>query len=42
MNYNKVSICDIWGLEVNTEKTKIVVFKKEGQFFENEKWLYGI
>ena len=42
MNYNKVSICDTWGLEVNTEKTKMVVFKKEGQFFENEKWLYGI
>ena len=35
------SYCDTWGLEVNTDKTKIVVFRKRGQVFENEKWLYG-
>ena len=35
------SYCDTWGLEVNTDKTKIVVFRKRGPVFENEKWLYG-
>ena len=34
------SYCDTWGLEVNTDKTKIVVFRKRGPVFENEKWLY--
>ena len=33
------SYCDTWGLEVNTDKTKIVVFRKRGPVFENEKWL---
>ena len=32
--------CDKWGLEVNVEKTKIVVFRKRGQARENETWLY--
>ena len=28
------SYCDTWGLEVNTDKTKIVVFRKRGPVFE--------
>jgi hypothetical protein len=33
--------CNKWGLEVNTAKTKIVVFRKRGKILDNEKWLYN-
>ena len=29
-----------WGLQVNTEKTKIVVFRKRGGLRDNESWIY--
>ncbi len=32
--------CGKWGLEVNTDKTKIVVFRKRGRTRDNETWLY--
>jgi hypothetical protein len=32
--------CETWGLEVNTEKTKIVVFRKRGPLKIDEKWSY--
>ena len=32
--------CSMWGLEVNTAKTKIVVFRKRGRVYENETWVY--
>ena len=32
--------CDRWGLQVNTEKTKIVVFRKRGGLRDNESWIY--
>ena len=30
-----------WGLQVNTMKTKIVVFRKRGNVRNSEKWLYN-
>ena len=33
--------CLKWGLEVNTSRTKIVVFRKKGKLKDNEKWTYG-
>ena len=33
--------CTKWGLEVNTDKTNVVVFRKRGPVFENEKWYYN-
>ena len=30
--------CDKWGLEVNTAKTKIVVFRRRGGLRQNERW----
>ena len=33
--------CLKWGLEVNVLKTKIVVFRKRGRTFENERWTYN-
>ena len=33
--------CNRWGLEVNTTKTKIVVFRKRGRTLINEKWFYN-
>ena len=33
--------CTKWSLEVNTDKTNVVVFRKRGPFFENEKWYYN-
>ena len=33
--------CNTWGLEVNTEKTKIVVFRKRGQKRIDEIWTYN-
>jgi hypothetical protein len=32
--------CDKWGLEVNTDKAKNVVFRKRGPLNANEKWTY--
>ena len=32
--------CNKWGLEVNTEKTKVVVFRKRGGLLNNEFWTY--
>ena len=33
--------CDKWGLKVNIDKTKTVVFRKRGPILSNEKWFYG-
>ena len=33
--------CNAWGLNVNTAKTKIMVFRKRGGLKENEKWSYN-
>jgi len=33
--------CNAWGLNVNTAKTKIMVFRKRGGLKENEKWTYN-
>ena len=33
--------CNKWGLEVNTEKTKVVVFRKKGALRCNETWYYN-
>ena len=32
--------CDKWGLTVNTEKTKIMVFRNKGGLRNNEIWTY--
>ena len=32
--------CKRWGLEVNTEKTKVMVFRKRGKIRNDEKWFY--
>ena len=32
--------CSRWGLQVNTDKTKIVVFRKRGGLRDNEAWTY--
>ena len=33
--------CDTWGLEVNAEKTKIMVFRKRRVYLPNESWTYN-
>ena len=33
--------CCYWGLEVNTSKTKVVVFRKRGPIKMSEKWYYN-
>ena len=33
--------CSKWGLEVNVEKTKTMVFRKRGKLKENESWTYN-
>ena len=37
---NLENYCEKWGLEVNVNKTKIMVFRKRGGLLENEKWWY--
>ena len=32
--------CNKWGLQVNTEKTNIIVFRKRGGLWNNEYWTY--
>ena len=38
---NIFTYCEKWGLEVNTEKTKTMVFRKRGQIKNTEKWSYN-
>ena len=33
--------CNTWGLEVNVQKTKIMVFRNRGPVLRNEKWSYN-
>ncbi|KAL4219933.1 hypothetical protein ACF0H5_020345 [Mactra antiquata] len=33
--------CLTWGLEVNTEKTKVIVFRNRGPLKQDEKWYYN-
>jgi len=33
--------CCKWDLQVNTDKTKVMVFRKRGQLHSNEKWYYN-
>lgn len=35
------TFCTNWGLEVNIDKTKIMVFRKRGRLLENEKWTFN-
>ena len=35
------SYCDEWGLTVNTDKTKVLVFRKRGKLSPNEVWYYA-
>ena len=35
------SFCNYWGLEVNTTKSHIIVFKKGGKLARNEHWTYS-
>lgn len=37
---NLSEYCDLWGLEVNISKTKVMVFRKRGPTFNNEKWSF--
>jgi hypothetical protein len=37
INYVK-DFCEEWGLKINVDKTKIVVFKKGGNLSRDEKW----
>ena len=37
---NLFKYCNMWGLEVNDAKTKIVVFRKRGGIKRNENWMY--
>ncbi|KAI3383917.1 hypothetical protein SNEBB_003821 [Seison nebaliae] len=32
------SLCKYWGIEINTNKTKVVVFKRGGRLAKDEKW----
>ena len=39
---NRLSIyCNKWSLEVNSSKTKVMVFRKRGRIFENERFTYN-
>ena len=38
---NLKTYCDKWGISVNTEKTKVMVFRKRGALRVNEQWTYG-
>jgi len=33
--------CQNWGIEVNSSKTKVMVFRKRGKVLDNEQWTYG-
>ena len=33
--------CDTWGLKVNTDKTKVMVFRKRGHLLPTETWTYN-
>ena len=35
------SFCDNYGMKVNTDKTKIVVFRRGGPLRHYEKWTYN-
>ena len=35
------SYCVEWGLDVNVDKTKCLVFKNGGKINKNEKWFYN-
>jgi len=35
------SYCDKWGPEVNTSKTKVMVFRNRGSLRNNEVWFYA-
>ena len=37
---NLETYCRIWGLRVNTNKTKIIVFRKGGNLKTNDRWTY--
>ena len=37
---NLYQYCRMWGLEVNTGKTKCIVFRKRGGLLNSEKWFY--
>ena len=33
--------CDSWNLTVNSDKTKVMVFRKGGMLSNNEQWFYN-
>ena len=38
---NLYNYCNTWSLSVNTDKTKIVAFRKRGKLKANERWFYN-
>ena len=34
--------CTSWGLQVNTEKTKLVMFRKRGRLKDDQSWTYNV
>ena len=38
--YSLSNYCEKWGLEVNVAKTKVVVFRRRGRVFGDEKWYF--
>ena len=38
---NLYNFCNTWSLTVNTDKTKIVAFRKRGKLTANEHWFYN-
>ena len=38
--YSLSNHCEKWGLEVNVAKTKVVVFRRRGRVFGDEKWYF--
>lgn len=41
MILNLKNYCETWGLEINTQKSKIMVFRKGGRLKAHEKWFFG-
>lgn len=39
--YDLKMYCDRWGLTVNVDKTKVMVFRKRGPLRVNERWIYN-
>jgi len=40
-SFQSILYCNKWRLTVNVDKTKILVFRKEGRLPQNSRWLYN-